>query len=362
MSDPRPVKTVGLTQIYSPRANPTVDIVFVHGLSGHPRNSWTSQTGCFWPADLLPQALASVHPRVLTYGYNATVPSVAAARHPLLIQAETLLSDLVADRKFRNCSERPIIFVSHSLGGLIVKYALISSDEKTNHLRSVYISTFGILFFGTPHNGPDIADWGSLLQGIYYAINPTESRENSSLLMKLRYESTNLESINTRFLDIISRFRIYFLYELRPTELKHATPLETASESWLAQYPAWPATEMIIVDEASAAPPILGVDRMGIEADHVHICKFSDQNAPGFETIAKSLLKYSREAPFIIADRWWNEEGKKNAYEGPGGPREDDAGKPALYRSIHCPHTTHLVLEYGISTVEQSNIELVARI
>jgi hypothetical protein len=75
MPDSPPVNAFGLTQIYVPRDTAQVDIVFVHGLNGHPHDSWTShkQTGCFWPLDLLPDILAPVRPRILTYGYNANV-------------------------------------------------------------------------------------------------------------------------------------------------------------------------------------------------------------------------------------------------------------------------------------------------
>jgi hypothetical protein len=296
MTAPRPVKPFGLSQVYvPPHGDPTVDLVFVHGLNGHPHDSWTSKTTkCFWPVDLLPDVLASQRPRILTYGYNADVTAFTdgASRDSIVSHAETLASNLAANRNLRDCSDRPIIFICHSLGGLVVKRALIYcrslSNERTEHLRSVYVSTFGILFLGTPHNGSDIAKWGLLLHNICAAVLPKKFMESSPQLVKaLRTNNETLQHINSLFADILSRFHIYFFHETRSTDVR--------------------GTREIIVDEASAAPYIEGVERMGIEADHSHMCKFDDENAAGYEVVAEAILRYSRQAPALIGDRWVSE-------------------------------------------------------
>jgi len=112
MPDSRPVKPFGLSQVYVPR-EPTVDIVFVHGLNGHPHDSWTSNSGCFWPVDLLPEILAPLRPRILTYGYNASVAAFTdgASRDSIVSHAETLASNLAANRNVRGFF-RPSLFVS----------------------------------------------------------------------------------------------------------------------------------------------------------------------------------------------------------------------------------------------------------
>ena len=63
----------GLTEVWS-SADALVDIVFVHGLNGHPYNTWSTQKPeVFWPTDLLPPALEDQRCRILTYGYDAQV-------------------------------------------------------------------------------------------------------------------------------------------------------------------------------------------------------------------------------------------------------------------------------------------------
>ncbi|PYI10136.1 catalytic protein [Aspergillus sclerotiicarbonarius CBS 121057] len=290
------VKQYGLTQVYCSPEKPLVDIVFVHGLNGHPHHTWTSKNnGTFWPADLLPEVLGSNRVRLLTYGYNANVTAFTdgASKDRIHNHAETLASGLAANRNLRNCSERPIIFVCHSLGGLVVKRTLIYcrnvSNEKIEHLRSIYVSTYGILFLGTPHNGSDFAKWGLLLQNICSAVMPKKFMESSPHLVKaLKTNNETLQNINSLFADITSRFHIYFFHETLSSDVK--------------------GTRELIVDESSAAPYAEGVERMGIEADHSHMCKFDDDNSPGYEAVAEALLRYSRDAPHTIADRWVEEE------------------------------------------------------
>ncbi|KAL2838880.1 hypothetical protein BJX68DRAFT_279705 [Aspergillus pseudodeflectus] len=290
------IKQFGLTVVYESPDPPLVDIVFVHGLNGHPHRTWTStRTGAFWPVDLLPEVLDQSRVRILTYGYNANVTSFTdgASKDRILNHSETLAAQLAANRTIKHCSERPIIFVCHSLGGLVVKRALIYSrsltNEKVEHLRSIYVSTYGILFLGTPHNGSEVAKWGLLLQNICSAVMPKKFMESSPQLVKaLKTNNETLQNINSLFTDMIPRFHIYFFHETLSTDVK--------------------GTREVIVDESSAAPYADGVERMGIEATHSHMCKFDDENAPGYETVAEALLRYSRDAPATIQERWREEE------------------------------------------------------
>lgn len=174
----------------------------------------------------------------------------------------------------------------------MVKRALIHcknvSSEKIEHLRSIYVSTYGILFLGTPHNGSDIARWGALLQNICSAVLPKRFLETSPHLVKaLRTNNETLQNINSLFAEIMGRFHVYFFHESRSTDVK--------------------GSREVIVDESSAAPYLEGVERMGIDADHSSMCKFDGENAPGYEVVAEALLRYSRDSPSVILKRWHEE-------------------------------------------------------
>lgn len=94
------ISQYGLTEVSSP-PNPLVDVVFVHGLNGHPYHTWaTTKPPVFWPSDLLPSALEDQRCRVLTYGYDANVTAFTdgASKDRIHNHAEHLASRLVANR------------------------------------------------------------------------------------------------------------------------------------------------------------------------------------------------------------------------------------------------------------------------
>jgi hypothetical protein len=53
---------------------------------------------------------------------------------------------------------RPLLFIAHSLGGIVIKEVLRRSrgcEIYQSHLRNIYEFTTGIIFFGTPHGDAD---------------------------------------------------------------------------------------------------------------------------------------------------------------------------------------------------------------
>ena len=75
---------------------PICDIVFVHGLGGHSRKTWTTpRSNTYWPRDFLPAGIPSA--RILTYGYDSSIASFAT-RISVSAVAESLLESLAEQR------------------------------------------------------------------------------------------------------------------------------------------------------------------------------------------------------------------------------------------------------------------------
>ncbi|KAH8805440.1 hypothetical protein F5884DRAFT_446454 [Xylogone sp. PMI_703] len=132
----------GLQIVYEGQ-NSRVDLVAIHGQGGNWKTSWTDKvTGTFWLGDILPEVVPES--RILSYGYGASKSSVIAARD--------LLTELDELRKNTDSQQRPVIFLAHSFGGVLLKGTLAMSYEmkNTSGTHSIFSSTYGILFFGVP--------------------------------------------------------------------------------------------------------------------------------------------------------------------------------------------------------------------
>ena len=252
----------------------------------------------FWPGQLLPPIVEEEKARILVYGYDADVTSVTdgVSKDKIHNHAEGLVAALCANRGPQKATERPIIFVAHSLGGLIVKRALIYSSEirgnKTEHLRSIFVSTYGILFLGTPHRGADIAEWGSRLERICGTMLPKRLVDTQpQLVHALKANSETLQNIDRQFIQLTSRFHMYFFHEGKPTNLG--------------------GTLKYIVNEESASPNIQDVERASIQQDHSHMCKFENDSAPGFHLVTEAIQRYATQALERISSRWDTEKAEQ---------------------------------------------------
>lgn len=181
------------------------------------------------------------------------------------------------ERKNEEVSDHPIIFVAHSLGGILVKRALeLSNDLTSRHAddnRSIYISTYGIIFLGTPHTGADPAKWGILLENMVHTLLPKKVMHSDGQLVKtLQTNNETLQNINLHFLDIYQRFRICMAHEEMQTDLR--------------------GTKAFIVDQTSASPMLPDVVYFGIAATHSGMCKFESKNSPGYLNVSTTLKSW----------------------------------------------------------------------
>ncbi|KAI9148687.1 Enniatin synthetase [Paramyrothecium foliicola] len=151
----------GITTLFiPPKDDHRVDVIALSGLGGHAFGSFKQRAGDYmWLRDALPYDLtsdATGQPmvRVITFGYES---GVAGSRNmqnleDLATMLHNSLLPLVSSPIVR-----PIIFVAHSLGGLIVKQALISlSKSKNEEDQRLLHAVYGVVFFGVPHDGMDI--------------------------------------------------------------------------------------------------------------------------------------------------------------------------------------------------------------
>ena len=216
------------------------DVVFVHGLGGDARGTWTDdRTKVFWPDNLgadLPEV------GIWSLGYEAS-PSAWLAQGrtmPLTDRATNALEQLAV----RGLGERPLVFITHSLGGLVVKWMLrLVSDSNEARWKPILEQTRGVVFLGTPHSGADMASW---LQALGVILRLTVSVED------LRAHNPQLRDLSQWYRDNAPRNGIATLnyFETRDTHGVRAVN-ETTADSGLGR-------------------PI------PVDTDHLEICRISD--------------------------------------------------------------------------------------
>lgn len=249
----------------------TVDICFVHGLTGNRNSTWTHHKQSVpWPKILLPSELAKAS--ILTYGYDAyVVRKSGTSSNRLIDHAANLLNDLTTDRASRSASSRPLIFVAHSLGGLVCKEAiLLSRNHPESHLRGIFEFIKGIAFMGTPHRGSWMADWAKIPASALGIVGFTNKR----LLEILETDSQLLESIQVRFLSTIRELREAGR-RLEITCFFEELPLPVIGK---------------VVSKESAA--LQGYSTFSIHANHRDMVRFASTKDSGFGRLLGELIRW----------------------------------------------------------------------
>ncbi|QGI59812.1 hypothetical protein CEK27_003783 [Fusarium fujikuroi] len=223
-----------------------------------------------WPKTLLPSELPKAC--ILTYGYDAYIVSKSVASSNRLIDhAINLLTDLTNDRRYRNASGRPLIFVVYSLGGLICKEAILLSRNNPNRsCQDFFIHIKGVVFIGMPHKGLWIADWSGIPARALGVVKST----NRSLLEVLETNNQYLESIYVRFLSMM-REQCEAGRQLEVVCFFEELPLSTVGK--------------VVLKELATFE---GYDLITIHANHADMVKFGSTEETGFKRVVGELTAW----------------------------------------------------------------------
>lgn len=213
------------------------DIIFVHGLGGNSKSTWhpkeLTDNDDFW-LKWLGDDLSYIN--TWTFGYEAEPSSWRGNSMPLFDQSTNLLQWL----ENKGIGERSIIFVTHSLGGLLVKKML--QTAQTYKKKKIIKNTKGIVFLATPHTGSDLAN---LIDNIGIIARTTVS------VKELKTHQPQLRELNNWYREQVASFDVQ-------TKVFYETKKVSAVR---------------VVDPDSANPGIQGVLPIAVEEDHISIAK-----------------------------------------------------------------------------------------
>ncbi|XP_020231812.2 uncharacterized protein LOC109812293 isoform X2 [Cajanus cajan] len=260
---------------------PLLDIVFVHGLRGGPYKTWriaeeksstssplvekideeAGKLGTFWPGEWLSSDFPEA--RMFTLKYKTNLTQWSGASLPLQEVSSMLLDKLVA----AGIGNRPVVFVTHSMGGLVVKQILHKAkDERFDNLVK---NTIGIVFYSCPHFGSKLADMPWRM-GFVLRPAPTigELRSGSSRLIELNDYIRHLHKKG--LLDVLSF-----------CETK-VTPIVEGYGGWAFR------TEIVPIESAY---PGFGELVVLESTDHINSCKPVSRLDPSYTETLKFLQK-----------------------------------------------------------------------
>ncbi|PVH69817.1 hypothetical protein DL98DRAFT_438247, partial [Cadophora sp. DSE1049] len=137
----------------------------IHGLGSNPSSAWRYRgngTDVHWLKDILPKQENLNQIRVTTLNHqtrwDSHVPDISFSTH-----AEKMLGEIERINQLQG--NRPIIFIAHSFGGLLLKQALVLASTQSKQVAKM---TKGILFLGVPHYGTRVTFVASVLSCTAY--------------------------------------------------------------------------------------------------------------------------------------------------------------------------------------------------
>lgn len=255
-----------------------VDIIFVHGLGGHSQRTWSKNhdPSLFWPELWLPFEPGVGLARILTFGYNAnwrgptrSFSNVTDFAKELLFEMRFAKNDGGEDL---GLGSRPIIFVVHSMGGLVVKKAYLLGLHDETYSR-VINAVSAIIFLSTPHRGSNLAE-------TLNRVLSASFQSPKSFISDLNKSSPAIEELNEQFRHHAPKLSIWSFYETLATPIGPKKLMVLDKDSSMLGYPA----------EISRP----------LQADHHDVCKYSspiDSNYVTVRNAIKSLVSMFRPKP-----------------------------------------------------------------
>ncbi|EXK25983.1 hypothetical protein FOMG_17424 [Fusarium oxysporum f. sp. melonis 26406] len=329
------IPSTGLSVVYEPdRHRPVADIILVHGLKGHPYKTWRfnqaskpehaekgaqrpqqegwkskppkrlrqsfkawvrgspskdrhgneldesttksapnfadTDLSVFWPVDLLSKDCKKA--RILTFGYDTKVTKYTSGptnMNSIFSHGKDFLFALGRDR----VPDRPLIFIAHSLGGILVKEMLaLSSTSDTVSLQGIVMSTAAIIFMGTPHRGsPEFSEIGELARSM---LSTFGIQTSSAILDTLGLKTTDLERIQEAF------SRLWNQYDFKVKTFQEGFGF-TGINLGVIGNKVVPHDSSLIGDPREHAETL--------QANHMEMCRFTSARDPNYVKVAGEI-------------------------------------------------------------------------
>ena len=253
----------------------SANLIFVHGINGDPRTTWMTnnkregfpeESWLYWLGKDIPDVA------VWTLGYPASASGWKGFTMELKDRADNIINLLLNHPNLDK--NHSVIFVAHSMGGLLVKYILrraLSGDYP--NARSLAEQTKGIVFLSTPHRGSNLANFIERLAFLLPSVNVSELKKEEPTLIDLNsWFCTNFNQLD---------LQVKVFSESRPTPVK---------KSFWGNL-----IRKIVVDKYSATLALPDVTLTSLDVDHSSICWVESHQFRNIDQLYGNICQFIKE-------------------------------------------------------------------
>ncbi len=228
------------------------DIIFIHGLGGNGEETWTTKTSVLEDGkakDLpsyFPLLLAKDFPKTNIWALDYSAKSSNWEDSSNFNELPRLCIEIHEYLIGKGIGNRPLIFISHSLGGIVVKQLMkLSFESKNIRHQKLYKEMKAVSFIATPHAG---SKWADIISNINSVLKVFRT---SDRIEELKFDNPYLEQLAKWHKENVDHKKI-----------------ETQ-----AFYEAKKTKTIMVVEKQSANPHVIGCDPIRINENHLDICK-----------------------------------------------------------------------------------------
>lgn len=248
------------------------DLIFIHGLGGGSQTTWAKDG---LPENFWPDWIASDFPQlaVWTMGYKSSPSDWNKHSLPL----SRLGSGAINAMQNAEIGKRPIIFIAHSLGGLVAKEIISQAlTQGVDEWKEIANQVRGVSFLATPHAGASLANFAKFL-GIVLNASPQ--------VEDLQQHSGNLANLHDGFKATV-RDRGIVCQAFAENE-----PVRPGIKIPFFDKKIPSGISIVVVDATSANLGITGTKTIVLEENHLSICKPKDTSEAVYLSTCRFLRK-----------------------------------------------------------------------